>query len=342
MERERGDRERLAIRLGLASDIWLEIGHSDRALVCVEEAYKLDSEDHREGKKAIRLSQKAAVLIARGEDIAAEKCLLQAIPILQEKNNITSTAICQNQLGQLYYKSELYKHAEKAYMTACEQATKAGSDYVKKKALSGLWLCQKHLGKLQDALHTLEEYTQLSEKIADDRADSAVEDFRVRYETKEKEERLIHEQEMSKTRLRILICLSLFSTHLIILLVLTYRMLRIKRRQAKILSKNQEVKNKLLSLVPAISDSEESDRIKEIVSNIETMDDVPKMTGREMEVVKLCCDGLTSKEIAGKLNVSVRTVDAHKGNIFKKLKISSTVELIRYAVKAGLYTSDSQ
>lgn len=40
--------------------------------------------------------------------------------------------------------------------------------------------------------------------------------------------------------------------------------------------------------------------------------------------------------------VSVRTVDAHKGNIFKKLKISSTVELIRYAVKAGLYTADSQ
>ena len=342
MERERGDRERLAIRLGLVSDIWLEMGHSDRALVCVEEAYKLDSEDHREGKKAIRLSQKAAVLIALGEDIAAEKCLLQAIPILQEKNNITSMAICQNQLGQLYYKSELYQHAEKAYMTACEQATKAGSDYVKKKALSGLWLCQKHLGKLQDALHTLEEYTQLSEKIADDRADSAVEDFRVRYETKEKEERLIHEQEMSKTRLTVLICLSLFSALLIILLVLTYRMLRIKRRQAKILSKNQEVKNKLLSLVPAISDSEESDRIKEIVSNIETMDDVPKMTGREMEVVKLCCDGLTSKEIAGKLNVSVRTVDAHKGNIFKKLKISSTVELIRYAVKAGLYTADSQ
>lgn len=282
------------------------------------------------------------MLIARGEDIAAEKCLLQAIPILQEKNNITSMAICQNQLGHLYYKSELYQHAEKAYMTACEQATKAGSDYVKKKALSGLWLCQKHLGKLQDALHTLEEYTQLSEKFADDRADSAVEDFRVRYETKEKEERLIHEQEMSKTRLTVLICLSLFSALLIILLVLTYRMLRIKRRQAKILSKNQEVKNKLLSLVPAISDSEESDRIKEIVSNIETMDDVPKMTGREMEVVKLCCDGLTSKEIAGKLNVSVRTVDAHKGNIFKKLKISSTVELIRYAVKAGLYTADSQ
>ena len=123
------------------------MGHSDRALVCVEEAYKLDSEDHREGKKAIRLSQKAAVLIALGEDIAAEKCLLQAIPILQEKNNITSMAICQNQLGQLYYKSELYQHAEKAYMTACEQATKAGSDYVKKKGIERIVALPEASGK---------------------------------------------------------------------------------------------------------------------------------------------------------------------------------------------------
>ena len=55
------------------------------------------------------------------------------------------------------------------------------------------------------------------------------------------------------------------------------------------------------------------------------MEDVPKMTSRELEVVKLCCEGLTSKEIAGKLNVSVRTIDTHKSNIFKKLSISSTL-----------------
>lgn len=338
MERERGDRERLAIRLGLASDIWLEMGQIEKALSCVDEAYKLDHEDKREGKAAIRLSQKAAVLIALGEDIEAEKCLIEAIPILEKKNNITSIAICYNQLGQLYYKEELYKIAERTYRQAYEHASKAGSDYVKKKSLSGLWLCQKYLGKLEDALHTLEEYTQLTEKIADDRADSAVEDFRVRYETKEKEDKLIHEQEMSKVRLVVVICLSVFSLLLCVLLALSYRMLRIRRRQAKILTKNQEVKNKLLSLVPAISDNTESEKLKEIVDNIETMEDVPKMTSRELEVVKLCCEGLTSKEIAGKLNVSVRTIDTHKSNIFKKLSISSTLELVKYAVKAGIYT----
>lgn len=338
IERESGDRQRLAIRLGLASDIWLEMGYSEKALSCVEEAYQLDSQDKREGKAAIRLSQKAAVLIARGEDIEAEKCILQAIPILERKNNVTSLAICYNQLGQLYYKSELYKQAEKTYRQASEYALKSGSDYVRKKALSGLWLCQKHLGKLSDALETLEEYTQLSEKISEDRADSAVENFRVRYETKEKEDDLIREQEMSKTRFAIMMCLGVFCIMLAILLALSWRMLIIRRRQARILTKNDEVKSKLLSLVPTIKDKPEAAQLKEIVNDIETMDDVPKMTGRELEVIRLCCEGRTSKEIAGRLNVSVRTIDTHKSNIFKKLNISSTVELVRYAAKAGLYT----
>lgn len=338
MERESGNSERLAIRLGLASDIWLAMGQTEKALSCVNEAYKLDRDAKREEKSAIRLSQKAAVLIAIEEDIEAEKCLNEAIPILETKHDITSLAICYNQLGHLYYKEALYKFAEKTYRAAYEQASKAGSDYVKKKSLSGLWLCQKHLGKLNDALHTLEEYTQLSEKIADDRADSAVEDFRVRYETKEKEDRLMHEQDMSKIRLIVVICLSGFSVLLIVLLTLTYRMFRIRHRQVKILTKNQKVKDKLLSLVPAISDNKESAELKEIVENIETLDDVPKMTSRELEVVKLCCEGLTSKEIASKLNVSVRTIDTHKSNIFKKIGISSSLELVKYAVKAGLYT----
>ena len=57
-----------------------------------------------------------------------------------------------------------------------------------------------------------------------------------------------------------------------------------------------------------------------------------------LDIVKSCCEGMTSKEIARKLNVSVRTIDTHKSNIFKKLSISSTLELVKYAVKAGIYT----
>ncbi|MDD2595816.1 MAG: response regulator transcription factor [Bacteroidales bacterium] len=59
-------------------------------------------------------------------------------------------------------------------------------------------------------------------------------------------------------------------------------------------------------------------------------------TERELEVIKLCCDGLLCKEIADKLFVSVRTVEVHKANIFKKLGINNSVELVRYALHNGI------
>lgn len=61
-----------------------------------------------------------------------------------------------------------------------------------------------------------------------------------------------------------------------------------------------------------------------------------ELTEREKEVMQMCCEGLCSKEIASKLNISHRTVEMHKANIFKKLNINSTVELLKWAVEHGV------
>ncbi|MBO5546380.1 MAG: helix-turn-helix transcriptional regulator [Bacteroidales bacterium] len=53
------------------------------------------------------------------------------------------------------------------------------------------------------------------------------------------------------------------------------------------------------------------------------------LTAREKEIAILCAEGLLSKEIADRLNISQRTVETHKNNIFKKLGINSTVELVQ-------------
>ena len=66
----------------------------------------------------------------------------------------------------------------------------------------------------------------------------------------------------------------------------------------------------------------------------------PEFTEREKEIIDLCRDGLLSKEIANRLNISSRTVDNHKSNIFKKLGINNTVEMVQYASKNGLIRMD--
>lgn len=60
--------------------------------------------------------------------------------------------------------------------------------------------------------------------------------------------------------------------------------------------------------------------------------DIP-LTEREIEILKLIAEGLTNKEIADRLFISVRTVDTHRRNLHQKLNIKNTAGLINYAVK---------
>lgn len=60
------------------------------------------------------------------------------------------------------------------------------------------------------------------------------------------------------------------------------------------------------------------------------------LTQRELEVVRLCVQGKNPKQIAKELNISSRTVERHKNNIFVKLGINSSAGLLKYAVLHGL------
>lgn len=64
--------------------------------------------------------------------------------------------------------------------------------------------------------------------------------------------------------------------------------------------------------------------------------DKQHLTPREKEIIVLVCDGLSNKEIADKLSISVRTVDCHKNNILQKLGLKSSVDLVKYALKNEL------
>jgi len=85
---------------------------------------------------------------------------------------------------------------------------------------------------------------------------------------------------------------------------------------------SNQIKNIVLKgYLNNISDSEKNQESQEILSK------------REKEILVLCAEGTGNKEIADKLFISVRTVESHKSHIMQKLNLSSTADLIKYAIK---------
>lgn len=61
-----------------------------------------------------------------------------------------------------------------------------------------------------------------------------------------------------------------------------------------------------------------------------------RLTSREREIVQLLAEAKTNKDIARILGVSVKTVDAHRSNIMRKLDLHSVAELVRFAIRNGI------
>jgi DNA-binding NarL/FixJ family response regulator len=61
-----------------------------------------------------------------------------------------------------------------------------------------------------------------------------------------------------------------------------------------------------------------------------------RMTSRERQIVQLVAEARSTKEVASHLGISVKTVEAHRTNIMRKLRIRSVSELVRYAIRNGI------
>jgi DNA-binding NarL/FixJ family response regulator len=59
------------------------------------------------------------------------------------------------------------------------------------------------------------------------------------------------------------------------------------------------------------------------------------LTEREAEVLRLIASGYSNKEIAGRLSLSVKTVEAHKANAMRKLGLRGRIDIVKYAVLQG-------
>ncbi len=89
-------------------------------------------------------------------------------------------------------------------------------------------------------------------------------------------------------------------------------------------------------LSPAISDE-----VLEMLLNADNSkgDILEKLSPREREVLQLIAEGNTNAVIADKLTLSVRTVEAHRSNIMRKLRLNSHADLVKFAINNGLISA---
>ena len=73
-----------------------------------------------------------------------------------------------------------------------------------------------------------------------------------------------------------------------------------------------------------------------LMSQQGVQDSYELLTDREKEVLQLLAQGKTNKEVANELDLSVYTVEGHRGNLMQKLKLRNTAEIVLYAVRKNI------
>ena len=85
-------------------------------------------------------------------------------------------------------------------------------------------------------------------------------------------------------------------------------------------------------LSPAVSDAVLQDYRKHVSNPIDLL------TSREREILTMIAEGKTNKEMANVLNLSVYTVESHRGSVMEKLNLHNTGDIVRFALRNGLIT----
>jgi DNA-binding NarL/FixJ family response regulator len=82
------------------------------------------------------------------------------------------------------------------------------------------------------------------------------------------------------------------------------------------------------------------DKLRSLFGAPDPQTDSYGLTAREREVLQLIAEGRTSKQIAERLHVSVKTVETHRQQLMDKLHIHNIAELAKFAIREGLTSEE--
>ena len=256
----------------------------------------------------------------------------EAYALFDREKNKGALAVCRYQQGLVALKEGFENLAANYLREARELSLDIGDKDLQKmivKELSSLLRASDP----SEATRLMHEYASLTDSIYQEKADDQkIREENIQKEVEKKDQDIASKEIQIRDLKTIRMLLILISGLLALALILVIWIATIRQKHVRMLQQTIEIKDRILQIHEEKSTLEEKhEKMSDVLEDLSRIvtEDRNVLTSREQEIAELCCQGLISKEIADRLGLSARTVETHKNNIFRKLGIHTTEELIQ-------------
>lgn len=241
-------RSQLAVRLGNVSTAYMKLGRCEDAISAAEEGLRIDKEVGRPNKIAIRLNQLGDVYVACGRQQEAIQCEREAYSYFEKAGSKYGMSIVLHSLGEMYEQDSNIDSALFYFHKSLEWAEIIDNKLLIQEISKSLYNIYKDTNP-RLAIDYYEQYVNIKDSIFNEKNQKMLNDFQVRYSTREKDleielykrDNQYHENVLRLTMLLIFL--------LIITIILLIRNgLSRKRRNAVLLELNN-IKNRSISVL---------------------------------------------------------------------------------------------
>ena len=241
-------RSQLAVRLGNVSTAYMKLGRCEDAISAAEEGLRIDKEIGRPNKIAVRMNQLGDVYVACGRQQDAIQCEREAYSYFEKAGSKYGMSIVLHSLGKMYEQDSNIDSALFYFHKSLECAEIIDNKLLIQEISKSLYNIYKDTNP-RLAIDYYEQYVNIKDSIFNEKNQKMLNDFQVRYSTREKDleielykrDNQYHENVLKLTMLLIFL--------LIITIILLIRNgLSRKRRNAVLLELNN-IKNRSISVL---------------------------------------------------------------------------------------------
>ena len=319
----------LAVRYGMASDILLKQGKVDQAIAFASRALELDQAADRPVSAAVRQSQLAAAYLEAGKLADAARLVDAAARTFESVQDLHSLTVCRHQQGMIAAKRGNFRQAANYLREGLTLSRQTGEIMLQRNITRDLAVMLKDADP-RASVGYMQEVLVLSDSLYHQEMTRKMAELAIQNDLALKEQTIIAQEDALNARRRQVFLLAGLLALLLALSLVMLRLIFIHKRDKKMLQDASDIKDKLLVLGGGSSRPKDQEEVSMLIRKLSETGAGPlnALTAREREIALLCSTGMVNKEIADRLALSTRTVETHKNNIFRKLGINSTAELV--------------